>query len=65
MHTLLLRACFLVVIRKKQKTWAGDPRSHGTVSEPLIEKLDQQTPLNFRVDSWEAIVIAGVAADIF
>jgi hypothetical protein len=35
------------------------------VSEPLIEKLDQQTPLNFRVDSWEAIVIAGVAADIF
>jgi hypothetical protein len=33
--------------------------------KPLIEKLEQQSPLNFRVDFWEAIVIACVAADIF
>ena len=31
----------------------------------LIYKLEQQSPLNVRVDFWEAIVIACIPADIF
>ena len=33
--------------------------------KPLIEKLEQLSPLNFRVDCWEGIVIACIPADIF
>ena len=33
--------------------------------KPLIEKLEQQSPLNFRVDFRKAIVIACIPADIF